>query len=89
METTLLNISRPLELDESEKVFFSASISTPGVVSFPTATPAPNVIPTQTFSLADVDDVQPKMNKNIVGLILVAVFIFLVIIVVRSRKVER
>jgi hypothetical protein len=86
IETSVLNINRSLEITEPVRPFL-ASISTPSTSSIPTPNAELEPTPTQPSPLADLTDPQPGVNKNLIGLTLIAsVLLFILIITVPRRN---
>jgi len=87
VETSLINISRSSELTETVQPFLS-SISSPSVSSLPTATPdfQPTFVPTSP--LANLEDTQPPISKNMVGLLLITTIVFLLFIFMVPKRIR-
>jgi hypothetical protein len=85
METSVLNLSRSLELTEPAQPFL-ASVSTPS--SSLLATPDPASLPTPTLlsPLATIEDTQSETFKNVVGLILIVSLVLLILFFTIPRR---
>jgi hypothetical protein len=85
-QTRLLNIRRSIELTGPAQSF-SASISTPSVASLSTAIPEIESTPTtQAPPLADLGDPRSPMIRNMVGLSLILIVVFLILVFTLPRR---
>jgi hypothetical protein len=85
VETSVLNISRSLELTEPAQPF-SASVSTPSASLIATPVPDSQLIPTQVSPLTNIDDTQSPVVRNIVGLILIVSVVLFILFSMIPRK---
>jgi hypothetical protein len=85
IETSVLNISRTLKITEPGQPFLDF-ISTPSTSSLPTAAPDLQSTPIPTSPLANLEDMQSPVNKNMVGLFLVVSVVFLILVFTVPRK---
>lgn len=84
IKTDLWGIDRSLELEDYLPPPV-ASLSTPSSLSTPGAAPELLPTPTSEATLVDMNDPQPLINRNIVGLILVIVVVLLVVVLIVPR----
>jgi hypothetical protein len=85
VENSLLSLSRSLELTEAALPFL-ASVSTPSTSSLPTATTDLQPPPIPTSPLANLEDPQPSINKNMIGLFLIVSIVSLILVFTVPRR---
>ena len=87
-ETSLLNVSRSLALTEAAPPS-QAFISTPVAAQAPTVIPDLQVTPTQLSPLANLQETQSPLRKNLVGLLLIGLVVSLTIILTIPRRTKK
>jgi hypothetical protein len=85
IETSILSFHRSLKINEPGQAF-SASISTPSTSASLTPSVDAQLTDTPISPLAGLNDPQPRPNKNIIGLILIASVMILLLVIVVPRR---
>jgi hypothetical protein len=85
IETNLMSMSRSLELNGEEQPGF-AVISTPSVSSTPTIGPDALATPTTLSPVAGLSDPRPRINRNMVGFVLIVIVVLFILVVTVPRR---